>query len=306
MSNAKNSGIIRLILFGVIFLLLLTAASALSTPVKWFDDNRVQNRNARITEMMKQDPYTVDVLNMGDSLSLSSLTPMELWRQKGYTAFNIGADGIRMPEIYYTFTFLKYHSIWKPYVEGRGVKIYHKGYLINREVQEYEGNPDYMNDELGDVRTQIPDFNRTWFRKVKKFCDEKGIKLILYSDASPRNYNWTRVNNIAEFAQEEGVEYIDMNQHTDEIGINWKTDSNDRGDHMNLDGVIKMTTFFGNYFSREGILIDHRGDPAYSSWDEELAAYDKLVDEMEGISFYHVQKRIEKERKEEKEKAKEE
>ena len=32
---------------------------------------------------------------------------------------------------------------------------------------------------------------------------------------------------------------------------------------------------------------------------------DKLVDEMEGISFYHVQKRIEKERKEEKEKAKE-
>ncbi|MER2026338.1 MAG: hypothetical protein ABS874_03720, partial [Lachnospiraceae bacterium] len=197
-------------------------------------------------------------------------------------------------------------SIWKPYVEGRGIKIYHKGYLINREIQPYEGNPDYMNDELGDVRTQIPDFNRTWFRKIKKFCDEKGIKLILYSDASPRNYNWTRVNNITEFAREEGVEYIDMNQHTDEIGIDWKTDSNDRGDHMNLDGVKKMTAFFGEYFTREGILTDHRGDPAYSSWDEELTAYDKLVEEMEGISFYHVQKRIEKERKEEKEKAKEE
>ena len=56
---------------------------------------------------------------------------------------------------------------------------------------------------------------------------------------------------------------------------------------------------------REGILTDHRGDPAYKSWDEELIAYDKLVDEMEGISFYHVQKRIEQERKEEKEKAKE-
>ena len=60
------------------------------------------------------------------------------------------------------------------------------------------------------------------------------------------------------------------------------------------------------YFTREGILTDHRGDPAYSSWDEELTAYDKLVEEMEGISFYHVQKRVEKERKEEKEKAKEE
>ena len=45
------------------------------------------------------------------------------------------------------------------------------------------------------------------------------------------------------------------------------------------------------YFTREGILTDHRGDPAYSSWDEELTAYDKLVEEMEGISFYHVQRK---------------
>ena len=56
MSDVKNSGILRLILFGAVFLLLLTAASALSTPVKWFDDNRVQNVNARITEMMNQQP----------------------------------------------------------------------------------------------------------------------------------------------------------------------------------------------------------------------------------------------------------
>ena len=345
MTTEKRHNILKLILFGLVFLLLLTIFSLTLNPVKWFEDKRIQNRNARLTQLREQAPDTIEIMNMGDSLSQSGISPMEMWRQRGYTAFNIGADGIRMAEmyygikeacrkqspkfllieglalfrysknqdkqmlisqpLYYTFDFLKYHSLWKSFVEGPGVRIYHKGYLINREVQEYEGDPDYMSEELGDVRTQIPDFNRTWFRKVKKFCDEKGIKLILYSDASPRNYNWTRVNNIAEFAQEEGVEYIDMNEHTEEIGINWKTDSNDRGDHMNLDGVIKMTTFFGDYFSREGILTDHRGDPAYSSWDEELTAYDKLVDEMEGISFYHVQKRIEKERKEEKEKAKE-
>ena len=46
---------------------------------------KLQTRNARITQMMKQEPQTIDILNMGDSLSLSSLTPMELWREKGYT-----------------------------------------------------------------------------------------------------------------------------------------------------------------------------------------------------------------------------
>ena len=338
MPDGKARGIGKLILFGIIFLLLLTAASAACRPVDWYDDNCVQNRNARITEMKKQDPQTVEILNMGDSLSLATLTPMEMWRQKGYTSFNIGADGIRMPEAYYTvveasenqtpkylmletlmlfrynekqdmqmlisqplyhrFTFLKYHSIWKPYVEGRGVKIYHKGYLVNRKVNPYEGSLDYLDEPLGSGnKTAVPDFNRAWFRRIKKFCDQNQITLILYSMASPKNYDWERINNLEKFAQEEGVEYLDLNQMWKEIGIDWMTDSNDHGDHLNLSGVEKVTTFFGNYFSEKGGLTDHRGDPAFSSWDEELIAYDKLVEEMEGRSFADVQNDAEKARK---------
>ena len=343
MPGVRSHGVYKIIFFGAVFLLLLTLISSMMTPVEWFDDFRVQNRNARITQMMKQDPQTIDILNMGDSLSLSSLTPMELWREKGYTSFSIGADGIRMPEAYYTiieaaenqspkylmletlllfryndkqdmqmlisqplyhrFTYLKYHSIWKPFIEGRGVKIYHKGYLINRTVNAYKGEADYMNRSLGG-RMNVPDFNRRYFRMIKKFCDERNIKIILYSIASPKNYNWERVNNLTAFAQEEGVEYIDLNQLADEVGIDWSTDSGDGGDHLNLDGVTKMTAFWGDYYSSLGNLTDHRGDPAYAGWDEELIEYDKLVEEMEGINFSDVQKRVEKERKEQKEKEK--
>ena len=343
MPGVRSHGVYKIIFFGAVFLLLLTLISSMMTPVEWFDDFRVQNRNARITQMMKQDPQTIDILNMGDSLSLSSLTPMELWREKGYTSFSIGADGIRMPEAYYTiieaaenqspkylmletlllfryndkqdmqmlisqplyhrFTYLKYHSIWKPFIEGRGVKIYHKGYLINRTVNAYKGEADYMNRSLGG-RMNVPDFNRRYFRMIKKFCDERNIKIILYSIASPKNYNWERVNNLAAFAEEEGVEYIDINQLADDIGIDWSTDSGDGGDHLNLDGVTKMSAFWGDYYSSLGDLTDHRGDPAYAAWDEELIEYDKLVEEMEGINFSDVQRRVEKERKEQKEKEK--
>ena len=185
--NFRNAG--KILLFGALLVVFIFVISAMCDPVAWYDDGRVQNRNARITELMKQDPQTVDILNMGDSLSLATLTPMEMWRQKGYTSFNIGADGIPIPEAYYTvlracedqkpkylmvetlllfrysekqdmqmlisqplyhrFTFLKYHSVWKPYVEGRGVKIYHKGYLINRKVNPYKGSLDYMDEEPG-------------------------------------------------------------------------------------------------------------------------------------------------------------
>lgn len=344
MSGEKNFRIFRIILFGAVFLLILTGLSALSDPVKWFNDNRVQDRNARLTELMKQEPYTIDVFNMGDSLSLASLSPMEMWRNDGYTSFNIGADGIRMPEIYYAvveatknqdvrylffetlplfryeknqdkqmllsqplyhrFTFLKYHNIWKTLAEGRGIKTYHKGYLVNREVQEYKGDPDYLDQELKGVKTEIPRFNRIWFERLKKYCDERNITIIFYSAPSPKNYNWKRLRSISAFAGEMGIEYLELNGRSGEIGLDWKTDSNDQGDHMNLDGVKKMTAFFGEELKKRGDITDHRQDPAYSSWNEELTAYDQLVDEMEGMSYFLINEQIKKERLEEKEKNK--
>ena len=186
-------------LFGAIFLLVLIILSGMMTVEKWFDQKLIQNRNARTVQMMEQPENTIDVFNMGDSLSLAGFTPMELYRQKGFTAFNIGADGIRMPEAYYAviedcakqnpkyllleslilfrysfnqdaqmvisqplyhrFAFLKYHSIWKPFVEGPGVMIYHRGYTVNQNVGGYYGPIDYLDQKLeGNSRSDREDF----------------------------------------------------------------------------------------------------------------------------------------------------
>ena len=88
-------------LFGVILLIILVGASALMNPTKWFDEKLIQDRNARTVQMMEQPAHTIDIMNIGDSLSTAGFTPMELWRQQGFTSFNIGADGLRMAEAYY-------------------------------------------------------------------------------------------------------------------------------------------------------------------------------------------------------------
>ena len=346
MSLEKKGNAVKLLLFGCLFLLLLVVFSAMMTPTKWFDDKRIQNRNARTVQMMEQPPNTIDILNIGDSLSTAGFTPMELWRQKGYTSFNIGADGIRMPEAYYAvveacekqtprylmmeslfmfrysatqdgqmllsqplyhrFAFLKYHSIWKPFIEGRGVMIYHRGYTVNQNVGGYEGDPEYLDLDLeGNDRTEVPDFNRVWFERIKRFCDQRGIRIIIYSMPSAANYNWERIEGLARFAETEGVEYIDLNQKADEIGIDWEWDTNDGGDHMNLSGAIKVVTYLGNYLSGKEDLTDHRGDPGYQDWDEELVEYDQLVKDMDGKSFQDIKEERDKQRKEEKKKAKE-
>ena len=97
----KKKHILKTALFGVLLLLLLIVASAMMNPTKWFDEKLIQDRNARTVQMMEQPAHTIDVMNIGDSLSTAGFTPMELWRQQGITSFNIGADGLRMAEAYY-------------------------------------------------------------------------------------------------------------------------------------------------------------------------------------------------------------
>ena len=329
MARENRNSLLKIILFGVILVSLIIAASAMMNPTKWFDEKLIQNRNSRAIQMMEQPDYTIDIMNIGDSLSTAGFTPMELWRQQGYTSFNIGADGLRMAEAYYAvieacekqnpkylmieslymfrystgqdmqmvlsqplyhlFSFLRYHSIWRFKIEGPGVMIYHRGYTVNENVGEYEGDPGYLDLDLeAGNRMTIPAFNSYYFDKIKEFCDGRGIRIVIYSMPSASNYNWERISEVEAFAKEKGVEYVDLNQIADRIGIDWEWDTNDGGDHMNLTGATKVTNYFGEYFRGKGDLTDHRGDPGYSDWDEELAEYDQLVKDMDGKSFQDI------------------
>lgn len=349
MSNRLKK-IMTIAVFGGIFLLFLLVFSSMMRPQKWFDEKLIQNRDSRYVQITEQPENTIDVFNIGDSLSLAVFSPMEMWREQGYTGFNIGADGLRMAEsyyflknacekqkpkvllmeslylfrhsmsddsvmllsqpIYYHVPFLKYHNIWKALVELPGVMIYHRGYTVNKNEGPYEGSTDYLNLPLEDKeqKLHIPSFNRLWFDRIKQYCDERGIRIILYSAPSARNYNWERINDLKAFAEEEGIAYIDLNEETEALGIDWQKDTNDSGDHMNYYGCCKATRFLGNYLKENADLTDHRGDPAYADWDEELVAYDQLVIDMKDMSFhdiYNIRKdRLEREREEAKEKRK--
>lgn len=344
----KMKNITKIFIFGAGVLVLLLVFSLMMRPQKWFDNKLVQNRDSRYIQISEQKENTIDVFNIGDSLSLAVFSPMELWRQQGFTGFNIGADGLRLAEsyyylknacknqnpkvlmieslmlfryrisedsvmllsqpIYYHVPFIKYHNIWKALVELPGVMIYHRGYTVNENSATYRGPLDYMDHPLvEDGRLSIPSFNRTWFDRIKKYCDEQGIEIVIYSAASASNYNWDRVHALEEFAAEKGVKYVDLNEHVEEMGINWDDDSNDGGDHMNYFGCVKSTDFLGNYLKENTDLPDHRGDGDYSDWDSELVTYDQLVKDMKNLSFQDIhyiresmikqQKRLDKEKK---------
>ena len=88
---------------------------------------------------------------------------------------------------------------------------------------------------------------------------------------SPANYNKETHRAIQEWADEHGVEFLDLNLNTDEVGIDWATDTNDAGDHMNYEGSMKVSAYMADYLRENYELPDHRGEAGYESWDEDFA-----------------------------------
>ena len=87
-------------------------------------------------------------------------------------------------------------------------------------------------------------------------------------------------------AKERGLEFVDLNCDLDRIGIDWKNDFYDKGDHVNVFGAEKITAYLGEYVLNEFDLEDHRGDPAYQLWDEMIAKYEQELIDMKGTDYF--------------------
>ena len=70
-----------------------------------------------------------------------------------------------------------------------------------------------------------------------------------------------------------GIPYIDFNQKLKELGIDWKSDTLDKGDHLNLSGAHKITDYMITYLQEHYMLPDHRGDEKFTSWDTMAEQY---------------------------------
>ena len=58
----------------------------------------------------------------------------------------------------------------------------------------------------------------------------------------------------------------------EELGLNWDEDTQDKGDHLNVYGAEKVTSYLGNYLEENYELEDHRNDPAYEEFRKVLPA----------------------------------
>ena len=258
--------------------------------------------------------HSIDVLVVGDSEAYSSISPMQMWEEHGFTSYLCSTSAqplydshrflrqalerqspkvviLETNAIFRPYTFndyllsrakslfsvLRYHDRWKALTVNdlSGPMGYTwtddlKGYRYNNKVAAADAR---RHMQPTDQMKEIPLLNINCLQDMLDLCEKHGTQLVLVSTPSTLNWNYARHNRIAAFAAEHGLPYLDLNLMPDKVPIDWKTDTRDKGDHLNYRGAVKVTAYLGQYLKQTFTLPDNRPSAAYNSWNEALKRY---------------------------------
>ena len=183
------------------------------------------------------------------------------------------------------FPVFRYHDRWKGLGRDDFLRSPDHAHTLTKDYKGYRyynkivpaPHPDAEYMVQTDEVKKIPRPCLRNIKKIRKFCDSHGARLVLMSAPNALYWDYSCHNGIEALATELGCDYTDMNLLNDRIGIDWSHDTCDGGDHLNHAGAVKATRFLKEYLTSLGILEDHRGDPAYSEWDRCLKKYERQV-----------------------------
>ena len=152
----------------------------------------------------------------------------------------------------------------------------HSGYLMQKGVVPMTGEP-VEGRPLKIDEYDLPEASMDYLERMRVLCAENGAELVLIK--APTNtfaYWWYDEwdAQIVEYANEKGLAYYNFIDEVDEIGIDFSTDTYDKGVHLNVYGAEKMTEYFGNILANNHGMKDLTHTEAEkNAWADRVERY---------------------------------
>ena len=190
------------------------------------------------------------------------------------------------------FPLVRFHDEWKnmhltEYFKENDYtwRDVNKGFAPITDVSANMNNAqvwNYMNAE-GAKAEYVPAQMKWYLRRIRDLCRKHGAEMMMIAVPACTSWNYSRSLGAAELAAELDVPYVDYNlREENPIGIDWRVDTPDGGNHLNVLGAQKLTDALGEYLTAHYALEDHRGQPGYEEWDEDSARYQEAKQEIWG------------------------
>ena len=221
---------------------------------EYADDSRIIKNNYGLK-------WSLDKVN---SLKVSS--PQERWRE-------------------FFLEYSQYHTRYKElsredFVRNQGNPFYKdwKGFGCNMTVTPYE----VMDVSAIEARTPLYEKTEKYYRATIELARENDIPIVVivspYSGITETEQ--MMYNTASDIAGEYGIPFVNCNLLTDEIGLDWTVDAADPG-HLSYKGNQKYSKYIGKYLVENYKLSDHRGEPEYSTWEDNAKYIRQMICDQE-------------------------
>lgn len=304
----------KVVCFILLLAALLHAVSYLMLPSEEIKTSEA--RSDEVNKVFNEDKNSLDVLFLGHSGAYSAISPMELYKEYGFTSY-VCAQPVQLPwesvkllkgvtkvqspklvvvevdHLFYdkqsteswneirggffkAFPVFRYHAAWKDWFtnDKQHSRSATKGFFLSRDVRPYTGNKKPIKT---DKVYKIKKRQLKSLEKICEICAKRNIALMFVEVPSVILWDYSKYNAVKQFADEKNIPFIDMNQCFESFGFDWKTDTRDKGDHLNYSGARKVSSFLGKYIKDHYSLESRKGNPKYKSWETDLVRYEELV-----------------------------
>jgi len=114
-------------------------------------------------------------------------------------------------------------------------------------------------------KAPIPSKSLKYLNMIIDFAKEHHSQILLLKTPNLQSQDIQNVyNSVGDLAKQRGIKFLDLNQHLDDLQLNFDLDFVDTV-HLNDRGSKKVTDYLGNYIKENYSLPDRRGDKQYQS-----------------------------------------
>lgn len=181
----------------------------------------------------------------------------------------------------YVFPLLRYHSRWKDLTSEDFTYFWEKkpvtfnGYYMRVDAMPAEDVPQgrpLANYEFGENAY-------TYLDKMVALCEENDVELVLVKAPSLYPYWYDEWDEqMVAYAAEHNLKYYNFLDMTEEIGLDFSTDTYDGGLHLNLSGAEKLSRYFGEILVTDCGLVSRRGETELETeWTQKLEDYNAEI-----------------------------
>ena len=184
-------------------------------------------------------------------------------------------------KITYVFPILRYHDRWREltgddfryFFEKR--RVTHNGYMLRTDTRPagfVPPGPILPGYDLGEKSYEYLD-------KMVALCRAGDIELVLIKMPGLYPYWYSQWDEqIIDYAARNGLTYINTLNLSDEIGLDFETDTYNGGLGLNVFGAKKLALFIGSYLRDNYDASDHRSNPEIAQiWEIKSRAYHDMM-----------------------------